>query len=143
MDLQVRAFRIHSDSSDDKTVVARDERAVAAFLRSVQVERIDTAFANGAWNLLVHYHDLKDQEEAAQIASAVASALRDWRSLTAKREGLSASAVLSDDLLERVALAVPTTAIELAELQGGGRKDPGPFAVEIVHVDRSALSDLT
>ena len=143
MGIQVSAFRIRNDPSDDGSIGGADECAVAAFLRSVQVERIDTAYADGGWNLLVLYHDRKDQEEAAQIASVVASALRDWRAQAARRESLAPDAVLSDSLLDRVAMAVPTTPIEFAELQGGSRRDPGPFASEIVQVVRTALGELS
>ncbi|NBC34547.1 MAG: aldolase [Alphaproteobacteria bacterium] len=146
MTVQVRTFRIRNSaagSSAPETGGADDERAVSAFLRAVEVDRVETAYAEGAWHLLVLYRDRKDQEEAAQIASAVAAALRDWRALAAAREGLPATALLSDALLEKVALAVPTTTIELAELQDGDRRDPGPFATEIVQVVRHALAELT
>lgn len=150
MTLQVRTFRIREGDAEASgnpagagAKTAEDERAVSAFLRSVQVERVETAYADGAWRLLVVYRDRKDQEEAAQIASAVAAALRDWRQEAAGRKDMAESAVLSDALLEKVALAVPTTTIELAELQDGDRREPGPFATEIVQVVRRALADLT
>lgn len=150
MTLQVRTFRIREEGAATSgwpggagAGPAEDESAVSTFLRSVQVERVETAFAEGAWHLLVVYRDRKDQEEAAQIASAVAAALRDWRHSAAARETMDASAVLSDALLEKVALAVPTTTIELAELQDGSRREPGPFASEIVQVVRRALAELT
>lgn len=146
MTLQVRTFSIRdgaAEVSGSEPGGADDERAVSTFLRAVQVERVETAYADGAWRLLVIYRDRKDQEEAAQIASAVAAALRDWRAAAAARENRQAGQILSNELLEKVALAVPTTTIELAELQDGNRRDPGPFASEIVQVVRRALSDLT
>ena len=142
MTLQIRTFRI-PEPAGSGSPGADQERAVAAFLRSVKVERIETAYTDRAWSLLVLYHDRKDQEEAAQIASAVASALREWRSETAARDKVKAEKVLRDALLERVALAVPTTTLELAELQNGGSDDSMAYAGEIVQVVRSALAELT
>ena len=142
MTLQIRTFRIPEPAGNGSTATDQ-ERAVAAFLRRVKVERIETAYHDSAWSLLVLYQDQKDQEEAAQIASAVASALREWRSETAERENVSPNTVLGDALLERVALAVPTTTLELAELQNGEAGNAMAYAGQIVQVVRAALADLT
>lgn len=142
MTLQIRTFRI-PEPAGSGPAGADQERAVAAFLRSVKVERIETAYDDRAWSLLVLYHDRKDQEEAAQIASAVASSLREWRGETAEREKVTPQSILDDALLERVALAVPTTTLELAELQNGTASDSMAYAGRIVQVVRAALAELT
>ncbi len=141
MTLRVRTFEIR-----DGATARQDEEAVSAFLRSVDAERIEAAFAPGGWRLLVLHHDMKDREESAQIASVVAGALRAWRATEAIRAGVAAAAVLNDEALDKVAHYVPTTTLELrlvlGETGGEGGDDGSPYEEEIVHIVRQTLDEL-
>ena len=137
MSLSVRTFEVREGAQKSD-----DEASVAAFMKSVDVDRVDTAFVDGAWRLLVLYRDLREREEAEQIASLVASSLRSWRERKAKREQLTPAAVLSDDVLNQVAQFVPTTTLELRVVLGQEGAPISPFEDEIVAVVRDALGEL-
>lgn len=137
MSLNVRTFQVRAGDSQ-----AEDESAVAHFLKSVDVDRVDTAFSDGAWRLLVLYRDRREREESEQIASVIAFSLRSWRTAKAKAEGMDPSEVLSDEVLTQVAQFVPTTTLELRVVLGQEGAPISPFEEDIVHVVREALDEL-
>ena len=135
MSSEIRTFRI--PDLDPEPAQAE----LSAFLRSVEVERIDTAYADGAWRVLVLFQDLRRREESVQIEAAIAAALNGWRERIAARDGLSRDAVLPDDLVPEIARYAPTTEHELTVLVGSRGLEVGPHGAEIVGVVRSTLED--
>ena len=110
MTTEVRTFVIPDDNPD----LARAE--VAAFLRAVTVERIDTAYADHSWRVLVLYEDARRKEESEQIESAIKDALSSWRDRMAKKTGEPKEAILADHLLTEIAHYAPTTERELSTI---------------------------
>ena len=137
MSLSVRTFEVRSGAQKSD-----DEASIGAFMKSVDVDRVETAFVDGAWRLLVLYRDLREREEAEQIASLVASSLRSWRDAKARRERTAPTDVLADDVLAQVAQFVPTTALELRVVLGQEGQPVSAFEDEIVAVVRDALGEL-
>ena len=137
MSLRVRTFEIRSGGR-----AVEDEELVSAFLRSVRAEKIETAFANDGWRLLVIYDDLKEKEESAQIASAIAAELKTWRADVARNLGVGPVDVLSEEQVLQVARFVPTTPPELRLVLGMNNGQQNAYENEIVHVVRQALDDL-
>ena len=137
MSLSVRTFEVREGAQK-----ADDECSITAFMKSVDVDRVDTAFVDGAWRLLVLYRDMREREEAEQIASVIASSLRSWRDMKAKRQQIEAVQVLSDDVLTQVAQLVPTTTLELRVVLGKEGEPVSAFEDEIVAVVRDALGEL-
>jgi ribonuclease D len=136
--MRVRTFEVRSD------VHRRDdEDAVDAFLRSVTVERVDTAYADGGWRVLVLFHDTRHKEEAAQIASVIAAALKDWRTAKADQIGSEPADILPDEAIDKVAHYVPTTAIELRVVMGVTHEKAGPYAEDIAGIVRRTLAELS
>lgn len=136
MSTEIRTFRIPDLDAEGA------QTELSAFLRTVEVERIDTAYADGAWRILVLFQDLRRKEESLQIETAIAAALNGWRDRIAAREGLARDAVLPDDLVSEIARFAPTTEHELNVLAGSRDLDIGPHGAEIVGVVRSTLEDL-
>ncbi|WP_448188287.1 HRDC domain-containing protein [Azospirillum sp. sgz301742] len=136
MSAEIRTFRI----PDLEAEAAQAE--LSAFLRTVEVERIDTAYADGAWRVLVLFQDLRRKEESLQIETAIAAALNGWRDRIAAREGLARDAVLPDELVSEIARFAPTTEHELNVLVGSRGLDVSPHGAEIVGVVRGTLEDL-
>ena len=136
MSAEIRTFRI----PDLEAEAAQAE--LSAFLRTVEVQRIDTAYADGAWRVLVLFQDLRRKEESLQIETAIAAALNGWRDRIAAREGLTRDAVLPDELVAEIARFAPTTEHELTVLVGSRDLEVGPYGAEIVSVVRSTLEDL-
>jgi len=136
MSTEIRTFHI----PDGEAEPAQAE--LSAFLRSVEVERIDTAYADGAWRVLVLYQDLRRKEESLQIEAAIAAALNGWRERVAARDRVERHKVLADDLIPEIARYAPTTEHELSVLVGSRDVDVGPHGAEIVGVVRSTLEDL-
>ena len=126
MTTEVRTFVIPDDNPD----TARLE--VAGFLRAVVVERIDTAYANGAWHVLVLHQDARRKEESEQIESAIKDALAGWRDRLAAREGVSRDSILADDLLAEIAHYAPTTERELATIASAQGFDVSSYGATIV-----------
>lgn len=110
MTTEVCTFVIPDDNPDP----ARAD--IAGFLRSVVIERIDTAYVDGAWRVLVLHQDARRKEESEQIESAIKDALVSWRDRQANLDGLSPDSVLSDELLTEIAHYAPTTERELATI---------------------------
>lgn len=119
-----------------------DQARLAAFLRTVEVERIDTAYAEGAWRVLVLYKDLKGKEEAAQIETAIAGALIVWRSRAAEARGMDREEFLPERLVNEIAHFAPTTAIELRTIANSQGLDLSAIAQDVVQVVRQTLEDL-
>jgi ribonuclease D len=136
MTTEIRTF-IVPDAADDES-----NDIVSSFLRTVEVERIDTAYADGAWRVLVLYQDPKSKEESRQIESAIVGALNVWRDRVAARGGISRDAVLPDDILQEIARYAPTTERELSVIIGSRNVDLGHHGAEIVQVVRQMLEDL-
>ena len=90
MSAEIRTFIIPDEHSEE----ARER--LAHFLRSVEVTRIDTAYADGAWRILVLFQDMRLKEEAKQIESAIIAALNGWCERAALRDGVSAEMVLPE-----------------------------------------------
>lgn len=122
---------------------ARDiEAELAAFLRSVEVRRIDSAYADGGWRLLVLFEDLRHKEESAQIESTILTALNAWRKRKAQRTKTNREDLLPDDLMAEVAHFAPSTERELLLIASGKGFDLSANAAEIVGVVRETLNAL-
>src|SRR5690349_17791264 len=107
MKSKIRTFKIRDEAASE------DEAALAAFLRTVETQRIETAYADKAWHILVLFEDLRQREETAQIQSAIAAALNQWRTQTARRLGIERETLLPDVALPEIGRYAPTTAVEL------------------------------
>lgn len=136
MSTEIRTFQIPDVDGEE----ARAD--LSAFLRSVEVERIDTAYSSGAWRILVLYRDMRHKEETLQIEAAIAAALNAWRDRVAAGDGVSRDAVLPDDLVPEIARFAPTTERELSVIVGSRNCDLGDRGVEIVAVVRGTLEAL-
>lgn len=136
MSTEIRTFRIPDADAEPA------QAELSAFLRTVEVERIDTAYADGAWRVLVLFQDLRRKEESLQIETAIAAALNGWRERIAARDGVERHKVLPDELIPEIARYAPTTEHELTVLVGSRDVDVGPHGAEIVGVVRSTLEDL-
>lgn len=137
MNLELRTFTIRD------LTVEEDELRIAGFLRTVEVERIDTAYADGAWRVMVHYRDLRRREEQAQIETAIQAALNGWRGEVARQLGVDREEVMSNHLLAEVARFAPTTEVELSVIVSSLGEDAHKRGVEIVRVVRQTMEDLT
>ncbi|MBI1207933.1 MAG: aldolase [Azospirillum sp.] len=133
---EVRSFRITEASREE------DQTRIAAFLRAVEVLRVDTAYADGAWQILVHYQDLRRREETAQIASAIVDALNGWRGRIGGLNGMSRDQVLADEAIREIARVAPTTERELATLAALKGWDTGDHGPELVAIVRDTMSSL-
>ncbi|CAK0776075.1 Aldolase [uncultured Gammaproteobacteria bacterium] len=136
MATEVRTFFIPDQNAHDI------ETEVAAFLRSIEVRRIDSAYADGGWRLLVLFEDLRHKEESAQIESVILTALNGWRKRRAIRSKLLQEQVLPDDLMAAVAHFAPSTERELQTIAGGKGFNLDADASEIVQVIRDTLNAL-
>ena len=136
MTTEVRTFIIPDDSPD----LARTE--IAAFLRSVVIERIDSAYANGAWHVLVLHQDARRKEESEQIESAIKGALLAWRDQQARRDDLPRESVLPDDLLTEIAHYAPTTERELSTIASARGIDVSRHGAAIVLEVKAMLDAL-
>ncbi|HYH19409.1 MAG TPA: HRDC domain-containing protein [Azospirillum sp.] len=136
MTTEIRTFQIPDATREEAQTM------LSAFLRTVEVQRIDTAYADGAWRILVLYQDLRRKEEALQIETAIAAALNLWRDRVAARDGLSRDSVLPDELVPEIARFAPTTEHELSIIVGTRDFDLGARGGEIVQVVRSTLDEL-
>ena len=112
------------------------------FLRSVEVSRIDTAYAEGGWHILVIYEELRQREESAQIKSAILGALIGWRNGIAATTGSLAEEVLPEELADEIAHYAPTTVHELSVLVQDRGWPTGLHGAEVVQVVRETLEDL-
>ena len=139
MNLEIRTFTIRDASAEE------DEQRVAGFLRSVEVERIDTAYADGAWRVLVHYRDLRRKEESAQIENAIQAAVNAWRTDIARNLQIDKEAVLPGSLVVEIARYAPTTEIELSVIANaaGVGNTVREHGADIVRVVRQTMEDLT
>ena len=138
MSLRVQSFTIRGGDAARK-----DEEMVSSFLRTASVERIETAFAGDSWHLLVLHRDMREKEEAEQIASVITSALKVWRAKISRQDNVNPGKILSDDMVARIAQYVPTTPLELRVVAGSGDGASGPHDNEIVQVVRKTLDDLS
>lgn len=137
MNLSVRSFEIPGGDKRDAA-----ETCVSDFLGSVEVERIETAFENGVWRLLVMFRDRREKEEAAQIAQVVSSALKQWREQIAAATDVAPTDILSDEVMASVARYVPTTTLELNVVLGAAAEPILQYQNEIVAVVRETLGEL-
>ncbi|CAK0747981.1 Aldolase [Azospirillaceae bacterium] len=138
MTTEIRTFRI-ADTDED---YQDEQERLAAFLRSVEVERIDTAYADGAWRILVLYQDLRRKEESAQIESAIVAALGSWRNKTSRRMPIEREELLPSSLLGEIARLAPSTERELSTINGIPAETVKNFGSEIVLVVKGTLDDL-
>lgn len=136
MSTEIRTFMIPDANADEA------QGQLSSFLRTVEVQRIDTAYADGGWRVLVLYKDLKRKEESLQIEAAINAALNNWRDRAATREGLSRDAVLPDELVPEIARFAPTTERELSIIVGARDLGVGQYGGEIVQVVRATLDEL-
>ncbi|MDR3515610.1 MAG: HRDC domain-containing protein [Azospirillaceae bacterium] len=133
----IRTFQIRD------SVSTADEAFLAEFLRSVEIQRIETAYSDGAWHLLVMYDELRRKEETAQIESAISAALNTWRAQLARQLGIDREAVLTDGAITEIARYAPTTAIELSVIASSMSCDLTEHGPAVVQVVRQTLEDLT
>lgn len=136
MSAEIRTFIIPDEHSDD----VREK--LAQFLRTVEVQRIDTAYADGAWRVLVLFQDLRHKEEAKQIETAIVAALNAWRDRAAVRDGVPPDHVLPDAATPEIARFAPTTEHELSIIAASAGIENARYGGEIVQVVRSTLEDL-
>ncbi len=136
MSTEIRTFTIPDANADEA------QGQLSSFLRTVEVQRIDTAYADGGWRVLVLYKDLKRKEESLQIEAAINAALNNWRDRAATREGLPRDAVLPDELVPEIARFAPTTERELSIIVGARDLGVGQYGGEIVQVVRATLDEL-
>ena len=136
MSTEIRTFFIPDSSAEEA------QGHLSAFLRTVEVQRIDTAYADGAWRILVLYQDLRRKEEAIQIEAAISAALNGWRDRAAMREGMARDAILPDELVPEIARFAPTTERELSIIVGARDLGVGQHGAEIVQVVRATLDEL-
>lgn len=133
---EIRTFHIRGAHA------AEDEATLAAFLRSVAVQRVDTAYADGGWHILVLFEDLRRREETVQIQSAIVGGLNAWRARMATESGVAREAILSDAAVESIARHAPTTEIELATIALPTAGNLARHGAAIVQVVREVLDDL-
>ncbi|MCG5242165.1 HRDC domain-containing protein [Azospirillum doebereinerae] len=136
MSTEIRTFTIPDRAADEA------QAQLSAFLRTVEVQRIDTAYAVDGWRVLVLFTDLKRKEESQQIEAAIAAAVNGWRDRTAAQSGLTRDAVLADDLVQEIARFAPTTEHELGIIVGARDMPLSQHGGEIVQVVRSTLDQL-
>jgi ribonuclease D len=136
MTTEIRTFILADASSSE------GGEELSSFLRAVEVQRIDTAYVDGAWRILVIFQDLKRKEESKQIESAIVGALNSWRDRVAARSGISREAVLPDEIVTEISRYAPTTERELSVIIGGRGFDVGQHGAEIVQVVRQMLEAL-
>ncbi|AWU92886.1 HRDC domain-containing protein [Azospirillum ramasamyi] len=136
MSTEIRTFTIPDANAEEA------QTQLSAFLRTVEVQRIDTAYADGAWRVLVLFADLRRKEESQQIEAAIAAALHGWRDKAAVQAGVTRDAVLSDELVSEIARFAPTTEHELSIIMNARGLGAGPHGGEIVQVVRSTLDVL-
>ncbi|WP_044559613.1 HRDC domain-containing protein [Azospirillum sp. B4] len=137
MTLEIRTFSIRDAAHEE------DEVRLASFLRTVEVSRIDTAYAEGAWRVLVQYRDLRRKEETAQIESAIISAINGWRTEVAKALGVDKEEILPNSVVAEIARYAPTTEIELSVISGASGFDVAGRGGQIVQIVRQTMEDLT
>lgn len=137
MATDIRSFKIRDAHARE------DEAALREFLRTVEVQRIETAFSDGAWHILVLYEELRRREEILQIQSAIVAALNGWRSQAAADLGLGRDEVLPDRAVTEIARYAPTTEVELGVIAGTLGIDLGRHGLSIVQVVRQTLEELT
>ncbi|WP_114394498.1 HRDC domain-containing protein [Oleisolibacter albus] len=137
MNLEIRTFAIRDAAADE------DEARLASFLRTVEVERIDTAYADAGWRVLVHFRDLRRKEERAQIEQAISDAINAWRAEMARNEGIEKDQVLPQGVVSEIARYAPTTEIELAVIASAAGINVGERGADIVRVVRQTMEDLT
>ncbi len=137
MHVEIRTFAIRD------AVAEEDEAALAAFLRTVDVQRVDTAYAEGAWRVLVHYRDLRRKEETAQIESAIMGAINAWRGDVARAQGLEREEVLPGALVAEIARYAPTTEIELTVIANAAGHPVRGHGAAIVQIVRQTMDELT
>ena len=126
MSSEVRTFVIPDGASDQA------QHDIAGFLRSVVVDRIDTAYADGAWHVLVLFQDARRKEESEQIESAIRGALVTWRDREAVGSGVPREEVATDALLDEIAHYAPTTERELLSIASAQNIDVGFHGAAIV-----------
>ncbi|MBP2301424.1 HRDC domain-containing protein [Azospirillum picis] len=133
MSTEIRTFIIPDATAEE------GQAQLSSFLRTVEVQRIDTAYADGAWRVLVLFTDLRRKEESLQIEAAIAAALNGWRDKAAAQAGQPREAMLSDDVVSEIARFAPTTEHELSIILGARGQTAAPHGAEIVQVVRSTL----
>lgn len=136
MSTEIRTFTIPDADAEDA------QNLLSAFLRSVEVQRIDTAYAGDGWRVLVLFADMKHKEESQQIEAAIAAALNGWRDKAATQAGVTRDAVLADELVQEIARFAPTTEHELSIIVGARNMPLSQYGGEIVQVVRSTLDVL-
>ncbi|WP_207476582.1 HRDC domain-containing protein [Arenibaculum pallidiluteum] len=134
---EVRTFKIRDSATQE------DEEHLAGFLRTVEVKRIETAYAEGAWHILVVFEDLRRREESAQIRSAILESLSNWRNRTAQDMGFARDALMPDAALQEIARYAPTTEVELSVIAGSLGLNLAEHGAALVQVVRQTLEDLT
>lgn len=136
MSTEIRTFTIPDASAEEA------QEHLSAFLRTVEVQRIDTAYVDGGWRVLVLFQDLRRKEESLQIETAIVAALNGWRDRAAAREGIARDTILPDELMPEIARFAPTTERELSVIVGARDLDVGHYGAEIVQVVRATLDEL-
>jgi ribonuclease D len=137
MSSEIRTFKIRDCAVHD------DELALSEFLRAVEVKKIETAFSDGAWHILVMYEELRKREETLQIHSAIAAALNQWRNQAAKDLGVERDSIIPAPAVQEIARYAPTTEFELSVVGSSLGIDIAQHGAAIAYVVRQTLEDLT
>ncbi|BAI73224.1 hypothetical protein AZL_025860 [Azospirillum sp. B510] len=133
MSTEIRTFSIPDAAAEEA------QAQLSSFLRTVEVQRIETAYADGAWRVLVLFTDLRRKEESQQIEAAIAAALNSWRDKVALQASVPREAILPDEVVQEIARFAPTTEHELAIIVNARGLANSSYGGEIVQVVRSTL----
>lgn len=136
MSQDVRTFIIPDRDPEEAST------ALSSFLRTVVTTRVDTAYADGAWRVLVLYEDARLKEETAQIMTAIAGALTVWRDREANRTGGKRDDILTDKMIEEISHYAPTTERELSLIVSDQSVLAGQYAAAVVGVVKRTLDAL-
>lgn len=135
-------------SQEVRTFIIPDQDSVEAsanlgsFLRTVVTTRIDTAYSDGAWRVLVLFEDARLKEESAQIKTAIMGALVVWRDREAKRNDCPKDDILTDAMIDEVSHYAPTTERELSLIATTQNMAMGKYGASVVAVVKQTLDAL-
>lgn len=138
MSQEVRTFQIRTG-----THTAEDQRTLSNFLANVKCTKLETAYADGAWQVFVLFEDLRRREEEAQILNLLKASLNGWRGKRAISLGIRPDQVLDDELLGEIARYVPTTEVELKALLSIRNLVMGSETHEILRIVKDTLDLLS
>lgn len=138
MSVEIRSFKIGPTA--DETIA--DERDLSQFLSGVDVERIDSAWSEDGWKILVIYKSRRQQEEREQIHLILVAALNVWRKQIATEKNVDIYEIAPDIVIDTIARYAPTTDIELKIVGSEHNWDPADLSQAIITIIRETMEDL-